>query len=357
MIRGNKWPSFKEAKEISFSKIKKYGISNRRDWFLFYKLGKINKEVPSNPNVVYKDSGWVGWYDWLQKDRDTRKYKVNDNYFKKWSSNMAYILGFWFADGHIDSRRNIFVISQHKKRKCLLEKISRELDSSYPIHFASPSTNVLRLSIRSKIIVDDIKKLGGKSNKSLDACFPKVPVKYLPDFIRGLWDGDGTIFYSKRDQSYESHYCSASLKFINELYETLKRSIVLLSGRVKEKSNKKGVYYINFYKNDTVRLKRFIYSNNSDLKVIAKYNKFLDAERLLINSVFLPFGVARRRIKNDILKFDITSKKEWEEYCRTNKKIPAVPHCPQKVYKNKGWIDWYDWLGKSRPNNIITKKS
>ena len=32
---------------------------------------------------------------------DKRKYKVDDNFFKTWSSDMAYILGFWFTDGWI----------------------------------------------------------------------------------------------------------------------------------------------------------------------------------------------------------------------------------------------------------------
>ena len=32
---------------------------------------------------------------------DHRKYKMDDNYFDVESSNMAYILGFWAADGNV----------------------------------------------------------------------------------------------------------------------------------------------------------------------------------------------------------------------------------------------------------------
>ena len=31
------------------------------------------------------------------------KHKVNENFFKKWSSNMAYILGYIYADGNLEN--------------------------------------------------------------------------------------------------------------------------------------------------------------------------------------------------------------------------------------------------------------
>jgi hypothetical protein len=27
-----------------------------------------------------------------------------------------------------------------------------------------------------------------------------------------------------------------------------------------------------------------------------------------------------------------------------------LPYSPEKVYKNKGWVSWYDWLNKKREN-------
>ena len=42
-----------------------------------------------------------------------RKYAVNDDYFKEWSHDMAYILEFWWADGCI--YKNEFSIAQKKQ--------------------------------------------------------------------------------------------------------------------------------------------------------------------------------------------------------------------------------------------------
>ena len=38
--------------------------------------------------------------------KDSRKFKVNDQFFNTESPNMAYILGFWAADGNVHSKEN-----------------------------------------------------------------------------------------------------------------------------------------------------------------------------------------------------------------------------------------------------------
>jgi len=55
-----------------------------------------------------------------------RKYNINQDYFKTWSNNMSYILGFWFANGYIYNGR-MFDITLHKKDKYILKKIAEEL--------------------------------------------------------------------------------------------------------------------------------------------------------------------------------------------------------------------------------------
>jgi superfamily II DNA or RNA helicase len=37
---------------------------------------------------------------------------------------------------------------------------------------------------------------------------------------------------------------------------------------------------------------------------------------------------------------------EWEEYCKSGKKPIDIPYAPDKRYKDKGWTNWYDFLGK-----------
>ena len=44
---------------------------------------------------------------------------------------------------------------------------------------------------------------------------------------------------------------------------------------------------------------------------------------------------------------------EWYKYCNgklqeKGVKPEDIPYHPDRIYKGKGWISWYDWLGTSR---------
>ena len=53
-----------------------------------------------------------------------RKYNITENYFKTWSNNMAYILGFIAADGVIQKKINVLV---YHKRKLYFRRYKKEL--------------------------------------------------------------------------------------------------------------------------------------------------------------------------------------------------------------------------------------
>lgn len=51
-----------------------------------------------------------------------------------------------------------------------------------------------------------------------------------------------------------------------------------------------------------------------------------------------------------IIKLKIKNRREWYMYIRNQfpnlPHLPAnIPKSPQHVYKNKGWINWGEWLG------------
>lgn len=291
------WMGFKAKRNRSKRKFLPYleainivrslGIKNEREWYKYSKSQKLIYNIPCNPQKVYKGYGWVDWFDFLGTSTDMRKYKVADNYFKKWSTNMAWTLGFWFADGCIMKRSSyIFTITQHEKDKYILEAISKEMKSNYPLSCHRPLKkypnrgNCCSFRICSKTIYNDVKRLGGKERKSLDVKFPHIPKKYLPDFVRGLWDGDGCITYNKRQKFYNSNYVSASECFIEQLHKILKENIDGLKGSLTWQ--KSGAYRLLFGRDDTMRLKRFMYpeSTENTLFLKRKYELFKRAEEI-----------------------------------------------------------------------------
>jgi hypothetical protein len=41
----------------------------------------------------------------------------------------------------------------------------------------------------------------------------------------------------------------------------------------------------------------------------------------------------------------LLSKSEWTRYRKFHSMPSYIPSVPDRVYKNKGWLDWKDWLG------------
>ena len=54
-----------EAKKI----IHRLNLKSKSDWVEYCKSGKKPNDIPSTPNIVYRNKGWAGWGDWLGTGR------------------------------------------------------------------------------------------------------------------------------------------------------------------------------------------------------------------------------------------------------------------------------------------------
>jgi hypothetical protein len=53
---------FEEAREF----VRRLGLKSTTEWYEYSRSGKRPKDIPSNPNRIYKDQGWAGYPDWLR---------------------------------------------------------------------------------------------------------------------------------------------------------------------------------------------------------------------------------------------------------------------------------------------------
>lgn len=58
---------------------------------------------------------------------------------------------------------------------------------------------------------------------------------------------------------------------------------------------------------------------------------------------FLSFNDARKFMRS----LGLLSKREWQEYCRKNRKPDAIPYSPDRFYQ-KEWAGWHDWLNSPK---------
>jgi hypothetical protein len=120
---------------------------------------------------------------------------------------MAYILGLWFADGCIYGGR-MFDITLHTKDKYILKQVANELGYEGNL-YDYVDRQAARLNFSCVVIYNDIIALGGQENKSLTIKFPEIPKEYLPDFIRGYFDGDGCIMRLKNNRVNSAFTCGS----------------------------------------------------------------------------------------------------------------------------------------------------
>lgn len=121
----------------------------------------------------------------------------------KWSHELAYAVGLIVADGCLSSnRRHIEFCS---KDRCLVETFQRCLDlEQVKVGTKTSGTSTrryYRIQFGDVTLYHWLESIGITARKSLTIANVAVPNEYFFDFVRGLWDGDGTI-YAVRDKRW-----------------------------------------------------------------------------------------------------------------------------------------------------------
>jgi len=136
----------------------------------------------------------------------TRKYIPNENFFDIIDTEeKAYTLGFMYADGnnYVKKAHSYEIsIKLQEKDKVILERfrdLISPLSSVEIVSDSSVSEIYYRLRINSKLLTQQLTKLGCIPVKSLILTWPEwlVDPKLQQHFIRGYFDGDGSLYARK----------------------------------------------------------------------------------------------------------------------------------------------------------------
>lgn len=205
-----------------------------------------------------------------------RRFNIDDYYFSKENHNMAYLLGFLASDGTVDKKNNRIKIGLSSVDKPFLIEIKKELSYEGDIldYETSNGYKVSELSFTSKQIKEDLARYNIVPNKTFSFKFPKnLNKKYWIDFIRGYFDGDGSVS-SAGGTAIRWQICSATkdvletiIDFFYEEYGIKKVSIL------KQPRANCTLYYFQYSTNATKKIFSFLYKENC-LKLPRKYLKF-----------------------------------------------------------------------------------
>ena len=120
------------------------------------------------------------------------------DFFRRWSPAMAYVLGYWWADGYMRHRTDTgaHLIEFASNDREHLENIARTVHEAPNLRKISGTMNCYEIEFCSKEMYNDLLALGGMPNKSNVIGFPSVPTEHLVHFVRGFVDGDGTLAWN-----------------------------------------------------------------------------------------------------------------------------------------------------------------
>lgn len=264
--------------------------SDYKEMIKLYESGKSMKDIAK----IYKVTAPCIKYNLLKNNiqlNTNRIYTFNEDYFEKIDSdNKAYFLGYLFADGCIRERfkkgRNnpIYscILKLHEKDYYIMEYFKKELNFNGGIT-KEKGTNCFKIVLNSKKLCKDLINLGCIPCKSLILKFPKMLNKeYYPHFIRGYFDGDGSV--GVYDQKYRTDFISnisllGTLDFCRGVKEELENNNI--KAHIKKRGkNIKNTYCLNVYaREQQIKFINYIYKD-AVYYLIRKYKISLDIIRL-----------------------------------------------------------------------------
>lgn len=157
----------------------------------------------------------------------------------------AYWLGFIYADGNVNNANNTLTINLQAGDKDHLSKLNKCIEGNYSVKVTQDKRDDktywnARLSVYSTKLVKDLINNGVVPNKTSVMTFPTIQNDLLRHFVRGYFDGDGTVCERKHKKGQSDLACSfvcGSQSFLESL-----RSLLFINNinsyTVRDKGNK-----------------------------------------------------------------------------------------------------------------------
>ena len=206
---------------------------------------------------------------------------VNNNYFSEQNNRMAYIMGFLAADGNVSKNGNRIQSQLSLKDKEHLEMIQSEIGGCEVYEYESNGYKSCGWHCCSSQIKKDLAVYGIIPHKTGTLSIPKVLDKqYWKDFIRGYFDGDGTI--CKDGTGFRVTITSANKEILEDINSYFEENGIKPSNLYKDHNN----ICIRFRSQASIDIYNLLYYNNC-LCLKRKKEKYIELMKEKYNSTRL----------------------------------------------------------------------
>lgn len=215
------------------------------------------------------------------------KYTVDENFFETIDTEKkAYWLGVLYADGCVMHIRNTKYIVFSAVDKEWLEQYKKDISFTGPVlkeHHKKYNKDIYKVKCTSKKMYSDLENKGVVERKSNILEFPvnSVPDSLMPHFIRGYFDGDGSVgvYQNVRDKDWRRlrvSITSGSLSFIEAMRTWMIEHKIFPIGKPVKRNNR-DVYALNLSLIAGLRLRDCMYKD-ATAYLQRKYDKFYSVD-------------------------------------------------------------------------------
>lgn len=204
-----------------------------------------------------------------------------------WSANIAYCVGLMTSDGCLQrDGRHLDITSVDYEQLVNFRVALGRPDLHISRKLSGSDRLAYRIQFSDVVFYDFLVKLGLTPAKSKTIGRLDIPPQYYSDFLRGLFDGDGTV-YGYRDSRWKSSYmfytgfASASSPFLEYIRDTNSKLLHIGNGSVRNSARAACLYYA---KNDSLKLYAAMYADPACICLSRKRDKltsFITSSRLL----------------------------------------------------------------------------
>lgn len=281
----------------------------------------------------------------------TRKLKVNEEYFEKIDTQeKVYWLGFLFADGCVKENNGSYsvVLQLAEKDKKTIYKFKKSIKSEHKVskyYDKRIKKTYYGISITSYKFAKNLINLGCCPRKTFTAEFPKkyVPFKLMNHFVRGYFDGDGSVFRKDKKDKYPIVSICVSHIFGIQLRKYLWDNVCIKKSSFRKSQS---IYTIRLSSQQALSFLRWIYKD-ADIFLKRKYNRFLRAckdeedrklKRILIKVKYWNSkSVNKYDLNMNLLDTYVSIK---EASIKTGMKYPGIRDCCGGKIKTSGGYKW-----------------
>lgn len=191
-------------------------------------------------------------------------YGINHHAFSEINNEeSAYWLGFLYADGWVMDTNSVG-LSLKKSDLPHIEKYKSFLKYNGMVY---ENRVAVSIQFRNQTIGNNLKKLGCVPRKSLNLKFPtnnQVPLEYVNHFIRGYFDGDGSITNPEK--------CSMGCTLLgtHDILTEILNTIDIPTTYIRKRNN---IHSFQLWENYCRKFLSFVY-DNSNVYLDRKYQRY-----------------------------------------------------------------------------------